>query len=80
MATYIQSYKRAWSQATEDRLSTLTSILGSMNMVKMLGYQPPISDHITQVRDAEIGAASKVQWMIVYHNASGLWLGLRELV
>ena len=47
-------------------------MLGSMKMVKMLGFQPGLVDRITELRHAELEVASKLRWVMVYYNASGV--------
>jgi hypothetical protein len=46
-------------------------MLSSMKTVKMLGLQDHIADRVTQLRQAELFAASRVRWLMIYHNASG---------
>jgi hypothetical protein len=43
-----------------------------MKVVKMLGLQHSFTRRIQELREAELRAASKLGWIKVYYNASGM--------
>lgn len=47
-------------------------MLSSMKMVKMLGFQSDIVHRIESLREEELLKASKLRWVMVYYNSSGL--------
>ncbi|KAI1405376.1 putative ABC transporter [Hypoxylon fuscum] len=76
VARYLRPRQKNWNNATENRVAALSSMLSSMKVIKMLGFQDHVSDRIQQLRQVELLAASKVRWMMVYYNASANALGL----
>ncbi|KAI5920739.1 putative ABC transporter [Camillea tinctor] len=76
VAKHLQSRQRAWNNATENRVAALSAVLSSMKIIKMVGFQNYASNRVRQLRDAELSAASKVRWMMVYYNASANALGI----
>lgn len=51
-----------------------------MKGVKMLGIQNNLTDRIQDLREEELLAASKLRWVMVYYNASGLLCTLSSLL
>ncbi|KJX93618.1 ABC transporter like protein [Zymoseptoria brevis] len=51
-------------------------MLSSMKTVKMLGFQSSLVKRIADSRSAELEAASKLRWVMVYYNASANALGI----
>jgi hypothetical protein len=43
-----------------------------MKAIKMLGIQHNLSDRIQELREEELFAASKLRWIMVYYNMSGM--------
>ncbi|KAI1763558.1 putative ABC transporter [Hypoxylon sp. FL1150] len=76
VAKFLKSRQKDWNDATQYRVAALSSMLGSMKMIKMLGFQSYVSIRVRQLRLAELSAASKVRWMMVYYNASANALGI----
>lgn len=76
VAQHLQPRQTAWNQATETRITALSAALGAMKMLKMLNFQDYVSRRVTELRQKELLAASKVRWMMVYYNASANALGI----
>jgi hypothetical protein len=47
-------------------------MLSTMKVVKMLGYQDPLMSRIRELREEELWMASRLRWIMVYYNMSGL--------
>lgn len=60
-----------WNKATQQRISVINSMLGSIKNIKMLGLQRSVMDHVEDLRNQEIVAAAGVRWLSVAYNASG---------
>ena len=71
VSKHLQPRQKAWNSATQDRMAATSAMLGSMKIIKMLGFQHFITNHVQQLRRAELLAASKLRWIMVYYNASG---------
>ena len=48
-------------------------MLGAIKTVKMLGMQRNMHRHIETLRANELSAASRLRWVMVYYNASGMY-------
>ncbi|KAK3192091.1 hypothetical protein K4F52_001718 [Lecanicillium sp. MT-2017a] len=72
----LQPRQKAWNEATQRRIAATSSMLSSMKMVKMLGFQSDITHRIEILRDEELSKASKLRWVMVYYNSSANALGL----
>lgn len=71
VAKHLQSRQKAWNTATQRRVAATSNMLAHIKVVKMLGFQHRLSEGILALRRAELAAASKVRWMMVWYNASG---------
>ncbi|OIW22995.1 putative ABC transporter [Coniochaeta ligniaria NRRL 30616] len=76
VARHLQSRQKAWNTATQSRMATTSNMLAHMKVVKMLGFQHRLAEGIQVLRIAELSAASKVRWMMVWYNASANALGI----
>jgi ATP-binding cassette subfamily C (CFTR/MRP) protein 1 len=78
VAKNLRPRQKAWSDATQKRIAATSSMLGAMKVVKMLGLQHNFTNRIQELREAELWAASKLRWIMVYYNASGMPRALNE--
>ena len=69
---HLQPTQTAWNKATQDRIAATSSMLQTMKVIKMLGFQNYLSRRIQKLREMELHTASKLRWVMVYYNASGL--------
>ncbi|KAI1150041.1 ABC transporter-like protein [Nemania diffusa] len=76
VAKHLQPQQKAWNSATQSRIAATSSVLSSIRVVKMLGFQYYITNRIRELRDAELWTASKLRWVTVYYNASANGLGI----
>lgn len=76
VASQLETRQKGWNNATQTRVAAISSMLGSMKTVKMLGFQHHLTDRIQELRREELYAASKLRWMTVGYNASGSLLPL----
>ncbi|KAB5513252.1 ABC transporter-like protein [Coniochaeta sp. 2T2.1] len=76
VAKHLQSRQKAWNTATQSRVAATSNMLAHMKVVKMLGFQRLLAEGIQSLRRAELSAASKVRWMMVWYNASANALGI----
>lgn len=72
VAKNLQPRQKAWNNATQSRIAATSSMLSSMKIVKMLGMQHNLTNRIQALRNDELFSASKLRWVMVYYNASGL--------
>jgi ATP-binding cassette subfamily C (CFTR/MRP) protein 1 len=72
VAKHLQPGQKAWNSATQDRIAAISSMLKAMKVIKMLGFQDYLSHRIQKLREMELRTASKLRWIMVYYNASGL--------
>lgn len=47
-------------------------MLGTIKTVKMLGMQSSLHKRIEALRSRELTTASRLRWVMVYYNASGM--------
>ncbi|KAK0708156.1 putative ABC transporter [Lasiosphaeris hirsuta] len=76
VAKNLQSRQKAWNEATQRRVAAISAMIGSMKVVKMLGFQRHLADRAQALREEELKVASRVRWMMVYYNASANALGI----
>ncbi|KAG2005232.1 hypothetical protein GB937_008929 [Aspergillus fischeri] len=76
VAKHLQPRQKAWSDATQSRIAATSSMLSTMKVVKMLGLQHNFTRRIQELREAELRAASKLGWIMVFYNASANALGI----
>ncbi|KAL3951875.1 hypothetical protein ACCO45_013592 [Purpureocillium lilacinum] len=72
----IRMRQKNWTAATQTRISTLSSTLGSMKSVKAMGLAGHLGDYITDLRQAEIESSKDVRWMNCIYNASANAVGI----
>ncbi|EED19894.1 oligomycin resistance ATP-dependent permease yor1, putative [Talaromyces stipitatus ATCC 10500] len=72
----LQPRQKAWNSTTQSRIAAISSMLSSMKVVKMLGYQHNLVNRIQELRGEELWAASKLRWIMVYYNMSANALGI----
>lgn len=72
VAKNLQPRQKAWNSATQSRIAAISSMLSTMKVVKMLGYQSSLASRIQVLRDEELRAASRLRWVMVYYNMSGM--------
>ncbi|KAI0117845.1 putative ABC transporter [Nemania sp. FL0031] len=76
VAKHLQPRQKAWNSATQNRITTTSSVLSSIKVVKMLGFQNHLTRRIRELRNAELWTGSKLRWVTVYYNASANALGI----
>lgn len=72
VAKHLGPRQKAWNTATHQRVAATSSVLSSMKVIKMLGLQNSMASFIRRLREEELNTASRVRWIMVYYNASGL--------
>ena len=72
VAKQLHPRQKAWNNATQSRVAATSSMLSAMKTIKLLGFQQYLSNRIQELRKEELYAASKLRWLMVYYNASGL--------
>lgn len=76
VAKHLQPRQKAWNTATQSRIASVSSLIGSMKVVKMIGLQHTLTNQIRKLRKEELRVASKLRWIMVYYNASANALGI----
>ncbi|QLI66506.1 ABC multidrug transporter B [Metarhizium brunneum] len=76
VAQNVRSRTKSWNDATQARISTLSTVLNSMRSVKAMGLSEAIAKYINELRDKEIDRSKHVRWMQVLYNASANANGL----
>ncbi len=79
VAKHLQARQKAWNMATQNRIAATSSMLSSMKIVKKLGFQQNLTRRIQLLREEELWVASKLRWIMVYYNSSGLSQALNDL-
>lgn len=74
VAKHLGPRQKAWNTATQERVAATSSMLSAMRVIKMLGLQRCMARFTCRLREDELATASKVRWIMVYYNASGLSL------
>lgn len=72
VAKNLRPRQKAWNNATQNRMAAISSMLSTIKVVKMLGYQNHLMNRIRELRKEELWAASRLRWVMVYYNMSGL--------
>jgi len=72
LAKNLQTKQKAWNVATQNRIAMTTSMLASVKSLKMLGVTAYTESLIQNLRLQELEMASKVRWMMLAYNASGM--------
>lgn len=70
VAQNVRSRTKSWNDATQARISTLSTVLNSMRSVKAMGLSEAIAKYIHELRDKEIDRSKHVRWMQVMYNTS----------
>ncbi|KAI1078186.1 ABC transporter [Whalleya microplaca] len=76
VAKNLRSRQGRWNEATQSRISMTSAVISTMKNIKMLGLQDAMFAHIQDLRQHELGVASRVRWMMVAYNASANALGM----
>lgn len=71
VAKNLRPRQKAWSEATQLRMSVLTPALSNMKSVKATGVSGNLEEYVGCLREKEIEAAKHLAWMQVVYNASG---------
>lgn len=72
VAKHLQPRQKAWNAATQRRIAATSSFIIAMKVVKMIGLQQSLTNRVQKLREEELSVASKLRWIMVYYNASGL--------
>lgn len=72
VAKHLEPRQKAWNRATQSRVAVTSTMLSSMKTIKMLGLQFFLAARVRRLREDELSAASKLRWVMVYYNASGV--------
>ncbi|KAJ5094458.1 P-loop containing nucleoside triphosphate hydrolase protein [Penicillium angulare] len=59
------SKQRAWSDATQTRISLIRTVLGHLKSIKMGGYSQKIEEKIQEARKTELNAGLTTYWLDV---------------
>lgn len=62
---------KAWNEAIQQRITTTSSVIGSIKEVKMLGRASSWTDSIQLLRVAELQRSKKFRRFITYMNILG---------
>ncbi|KAF4636442.1 hypothetical protein G7Y89_g1648 [Cudoniella acicularis] len=76
VAKNLKTKQKNWSHATQNRISMITSMLGSAKSMKMLGLSEATKSKISGLREEEIKMSVSFRWMMVAYNASANAFGL----
>ncbi|ODA84214.1 hypothetical protein RJ55_02732 [Drechmeria coniospora] len=76
VAQNIRGRQKDWNTATQNRLSMISTFLGSIKTIKSLGVSGAMANLITSLRSAEIESAKRVRWVMIAYNASANALGI----
>lgn len=71
VAKHLQGRQRDWSLATQKRLEIITSVLGRIKSMKILGLDDAIISLVTNLKAREISLSKRLGWIMLAHNASG---------
>jgi ATP-binding cassette subfamily C (CFTR/MRP) protein 1 len=81
VTNYVGDRQRTWAEATEQRLSITSSILGTMKGVKMMGLSEKAGDMLQYERIKETRKMEKLHWIIVWENVVGkLFVNIHEKI
>ncbi|CZS88754.1 related to multidrug resistance protein [Rhynchosporium graminicola] len=76
VAKRLRPFQKEWNNTTQSRIAATASMLGSMKVIKMLGFQHSLTRCIGDLRNQELRAAAKLRWVMVLYNASANALGI----
>lgn len=71
VAAHLQNRQKAWTVATQKRLSYISLSLGKVKSLKILGFGDAMEVLIKKLRTEEISKSIQLRWIMVTYNASG---------
>ncbi|GKZ22049.1 hypothetical protein AbraCBS73388_007986 [Aspergillus brasiliensis] len=72
VAKHLEPRQKDWNAATQERISTTTSVLGGIKSLKMMGMEDAVQYRILKLRANELRMSERLRWILVAYNASGL--------
>ncbi|PWY72678.1 ATP-binding cassette transporter [Aspergillus eucalypticola CBS 122712] len=76
VAKHFEPRQKNWNTATQERISTTTSVLGGIKSLKMMGMVDVTQCRIWQLREKELRLSERLRWILVAYNASANSLGI----
>ncbi|PYH65026.1 ATP-binding cassette transporter [Aspergillus vadensis CBS 113365] len=76
VAKHLEPRQKEWNTATQERISTTTSVLGDIKSLKMMGMVDATQCCISQLREKELRLSERLRWILVAYNASANSLGI----
>ncbi|RAK91834.1 ATP-binding cassette transporter [Aspergillus costaricaensis CBS 115574] len=76
VAKHLEPRQKEWNTATQERISTTTSVLGGIKSLKMMGMVDATQCRIWQLREKELRLSEHLRWILVAYNASANSLGI----
>ncbi|PYH32191.1 ATP-binding cassette transporter [Aspergillus neoniger CBS 115656] len=76
VAKHLKPRQKEWNTATQERISTTTSVLGGIKSLKMMGMVDATQCRISQLREKELRLSERLRWILVAYNASANSLGI----
>ncbi|GLA61414.1 hypothetical protein AtubIFM54640_001933 [Aspergillus tubingensis] len=72
VAKHLEPRQKEWNTATQERISTTTSVLGGIKSLKMMGMVDATQSRIWKLREKELRLSKRLRWILVAYNASGM--------
>ncbi|RDK38396.1 hypothetical protein M752DRAFT_286421 [Aspergillus phoenicis ATCC 13157] len=76
VAKNLEGRQKDWNIATQARISAITSVLGGIKSLKMMGMEDAGQSRISQLREKELHLSERLRWILVVYNASANSLGI----
>ncbi|GCB25347.1 multidrug resistance-associated protein 1 [Aspergillus awamori] len=76
VAKHLEGRQKDWNVATQARISAITSVLGGIKSLKMMGMEDVGQSRISQLREKELRLSERLRWILVAYNASANSLGI----
>ncbi|GKZ71537.1 hypothetical protein AnigIFM50267_007578 [Aspergillus niger] len=76
VAKHWEGRQKDWNVATQARISAITSVLGGIKSLKMMGMEDAGQSRISQLREKELRLSERLRWILVVYNASANSLGI----
>ncbi|XRM48249.1 hypothetical protein ABZX51_011180 [Aspergillus tubingensis] len=76
VAKHLEPRQKEWNTATQERISTTTSVLGGIKSLKMMGMVDATQCRIWKLREKELRLSERLRWILVAYNASANSLGI----
>ncbi|KAI3071322.1 hypothetical protein CBS147353_6545 [Aspergillus niger] len=76
VAEHLEGRQKDWNVATQARISAITSVLGGIKSLKMMGMEDAGQSRISQLREKELRLSERLRWILVIYNASANSLGI----